>query len=97
MRPPLSLFVRRLSSATSSRSSGSFLLPPLDQRRTLPPPSQWKKHWNTIQSAIRDRSSVSNPATAALLADSLVPEGSKDKVIIEAFPGQFIAVATRHT
>jgi transcription factor 1 len=38
--------------------------------------------------ALKSRISIANPETAALVADSFVPGGSRDKVIIEAYPGE---------
>lgn len=90
------ILTRRLSTATPyARASSLLPLPPTEQRITLPPTPQWRKHWTTTYASVRDRTSVSNPNTAALLADSLVPEGSKNKVIIEAFPGIFVDMLTR--
>lgn len=50
---------------------------PLDWRTIFPPGKLGK-----------ERISVSNPDTAAAIAEAFVPEGSKDKVVIEAFPGE---------
>ncbi|KAG2750325.1 S-adenosyl-L-methionine-dependent methyltransferase [Suillus brevipes Sb2] len=37
--------------------------------------------------ALKSRISIANPETAALVANSFVPSGSRDKVIVEAYPG----------
>lgn len=46
--------------------------------------------WRAIfpYSKVKDRISVSNPHTAATMAEAFVPEGSLNKVVIEAFPGE---------
>jgi transcription factor 1 len=36
---------------------------------------------------IHQRVSVRNPEAALAIADAFVPRGSKDKVVIESFPG----------
>lgn len=51
----------------------------------LPPISEWRKHFPSTLSM--HRVFIRNPVTADLIADSFVPEGSKDKVIIEGYPG----------
>lgn len=57
-----------------------------DDRITLPNPLDWRSVFPPIK--LKDRISVSNPDTAAEMAEAFVPEGSKDKVVIEAFPGE---------
>lgn len=57
-------------------------------RLDLPPPSQWIDYFPTGGIALKGRISLANPETAALVADSFVPNGSRDKVIIEAYPGE---------
>ncbi|KDR75021.1 hypothetical protein GALMADRAFT_98120 [Galerina marginata CBS 339.88] len=52
----------------------------------LPPMEQWRTVFPDKKEAGK-RSSIRNPATAKLLAESFVPAGSKDKIIIEASPG----------
>lgn len=75
------------------------LTPKVDRRRKirrdlpdntldLPPPSQWTDYFPTGGLALKGRISLANPDTAALVADSFVPSGSRDKVIIEAYPGE---------
>ncbi|KAF9010691.1 ribosomal RNA adenine dimethylase-domain-containing protein [Cyathus striatus] len=59
---------------------------PLGNEAELPPIDKWKLHFPATVSG-RLRISVHNSDTAAALADAFVPEGSRDKVIIEAFPG----------
>ena len=52
----------------------------------LPPIDQWRKTFS-MAFRIGHRVSVRNPDTAAKIAEAFVPEGSRDKVIVEAFPG----------
>jgi hypothetical protein len=52
----------------------------------LPPLHLWRKFFPTEKASLH-RCAVRNPETAAMLADIFVPEGSKDKIIIEASPG----------
>ena len=55
----------------------------------LPPIDLWRKYFLT-EKASSQRCVVRKPETAAMLADIFVPEGSKDKIIIEASPGVYI-------
>jgi transcription factor 1 len=55
-------------------------------RIILPDPSEWRAIFSAVKA--KNRISVSNPHSAAMLADAFVPRGSKGKVIIEAFPGE---------
>jgi hypothetical protein len=55
----------------------------------LPPIDMWRKYF-PIEKASGHRCSVRRPETAAMLADAFVPDGSKDKIIIEASPGVLI-------
>ncbi|KAG2031593.1 S-adenosyl-L-methionine-dependent methyltransferase [Suillus americanus] len=59
---------------------------PVD-RFELPPRSEWRNYFPTSGMAFKSRISIANPETAALVAESFVPSGSRDKVIIEAYPG----------
>ncbi|KAG1735117.1 S-adenosyl-L-methionine-dependent methyltransferase [Suillus paluster] len=56
-------------------------------RLDLPPRSEWRSYFSTGGMTLKSRISIANPETAALVADSFVPSGSRDKVIIEAYPG----------
>ncbi|KAG2150847.1 S-adenosyl-L-methionine-dependent methyltransferase [Suillus clintonianus] len=56
-------------------------------RVDLPPRTEWRHYFLTAGMTLKSRISISNPETAALVADSFVPKGSRDKVIIEAYPG----------
>ncbi|KIK67474.1 hypothetical protein GYMLUDRAFT_873448 [Collybiopsis luxurians FD-317 M1] len=56
-----------------------------EDKTNLPPREDWRDIFSWVP--VNDRVSLSNAQTAALVADRFVPEGSKDKVIIEAFPG----------
>jgi len=68
------------------RPSVPFALPTDPKERLhLPDPQEWRTFFPPQKH--KDRISISNPDTAALLAEAFVPKGSKDKVIIEAFPG----------
>lgn len=53
----------------------------------LPPPSEWRRHFNLTHHGIRERVCVRNPLTADTIAASFIPPGSLGKVVIEAFPG----------
>jgi mitochondrial transcription factor 1 len=57
-------------------------------RLELPPLLQWLDYFPTGGMALKGRISIANPDTAALVADSFVPHGSRDKVIVEAYPGE---------
>lgn len=57
-------------------------------RIDLPPRSTWRNYFPTSGMAFKSRISIANPETAALVADSFVPSGSRDKVIVEAYPGE---------
>ncbi|KAJ6609896.1 S-adenosyl-L-methionine-dependent methyltransferase [Mycena sp. CBHHK59/15] len=54
---------------------------------SVPPLPLWRKFFPSTPKAFQNRVSVMNPNTAAMLADAFVPAGSRDKVIIEIFPG----------
>lgn len=53
----------------------------------LPPPEEWWKIYRFPEK--RKRKTISNPETAKSLAEKFVPEGSKEKVIVEAWAGEF--------
>ncbi|KAG6885163.1 hypothetical protein C0993_005403 [Termitomyces sp. T159_Od127] len=71
-------FPRRCYSTPPSDSSSKIHLPC--------GPEEWSKHFKA-PILINHRISVRNPATAATIADAFVPEGSQDKIIVEAYPG----------
>jgi hypothetical protein len=52
----------------------------------LPPIDKWRQYFAIIE-AQRLRIFLRNPDTAQMLAEALVPEGSKDLIIIEAAAG----------
>ena len=52
----------------------------------LPPEDQWRKIF-PLTSLVSHRTSLKNQDTANAIADAFVPKGSRDKVIIEAYPG----------
>ncbi|KAG6861468.1 hypothetical protein C0995_016247 [Termitomyces sp. Mi166 len=65
-----------------SRSAPSY-----ESKLHLPTdPEEWKKLFK-VWIQINHRVSLRNPETAAKIADAFVPEGSRDKVVIEAYPG----------
>lgn len=51
----------------------------------LPPAEEWPKVFRFADK--QKRKTLSNPETAKRLAEIFVPEGSKDKVIVEAYAG----------
>lgn len=53
--------------------------------RLLSTPS--KRWFSTATSAVKHHVSIRNPETAAKVAEAFVPAGTKDNVVIEAFPG----------
>ncbi|KAJ8596602.1 S-adenosyl-L-methionine-dependent methyltransferase [Rhizopogon salebrosus TDB-379] len=75
-----------ISKVDRRRRAKNKLSLPAD-RLELPPLSQWLDYFPTGGMALKGRISIANPDTAALVADSFVPHGSRDKVIVEAYPG----------
>jgi len=63
-------------------------------RLDLPPLSEWRNYFPTGGMTLKSRISIANPETAALVADSFVPNGSRDKIIIEAYPGEDTDIQT---
>jgi hypothetical protein len=62
----------------------------------LPDDQLWAKGMNVQQGKmVNGRITISRPDTAGLLAEAFVPEGSKDKVIIEAYPGMWLSSLDR--
>lgn len=57
----------------------------------LPPKDEWRSHFASLATAIRERVSIRNPDTAARIANSFLADKSiaagEGKIIIEAFPG----------
>lgn len=54
----------------------------------LPDDHLWAKGMNVQYGRmVTGRITISRESTALALAEAFVPEGSKDKVIIEAYPG----------
>ncbi|PFH52092.1 hypothetical protein AMATHDRAFT_39801 [Amanita thiersii Skay4041] len=62
-------------------------LPDVSERAHLPPRVEWRKRFPAIQPSVSHRVSLNNPESARLVASAFVPSTSRDKVIIEAFPG----------
>jgi len=56
----------------------------------LPPIDLWRKYF-LFEKVATHRSVIRNPETAAMLAETFVPEGSKDKIIIDVSPGVHIS------
>ena len=52
----------------------------------LPPIDKWRQYF-AIMEGQRLRSFLRNPDTARMLAEVLVPEGSKDLIVIEGAAG----------
>ncbi|RDB16929.1 Mitochondrial transcription factor 1 [Hypsizygus marmoreus] len=61
--------------------------PSIDPEKVhLPPEHEWRKHF-PLYVSVNHRVSIRHAPTAKKIAEAFVPEGSKDKVIVEAFPG----------
>ncbi|TFK44224.1 S-adenosyl-L-methionine-dependent methyltransferase [Crucibulum laeve] len=71
--------------ATVGRPSHSAIFSP-EYAENLPPLGEWRKYFPS-STATQQRVSVRKPETADQIANAFVPEGSKNKVIIECFPG----------
>ncbi|KAI0371169.1 S-adenosyl-L-methionine-dependent methyltransferase [Pilatotrama ljubarskyi] len=72
------------NSVFSRKYSAPSTVPP------LPPPQEWKTRFPIQNTLRRERSLVSNPDTARLVARSFLPDSASDdggKIVIEAFPG----------
>ncbi|KAI0674965.1 S-adenosyl-L-methionine-dependent methyltransferase [Trametes maxima] len=88
----LSLRVRR-SSAPSFRAAAPRAYttkPSASSIPPLPPTSQWRRAFPTLNTLRRDRAVVCNPDSARRIARSFLPPPEDDnggKVVIEAFPG----------
>ena len=59
----------------------------------IPPKELWSKTFPFIFEA-KGRSFIMNPEVAKIMADSCVPEGTKDQIILEAFPGTHLFIST---
>lgn len=58
---------------------------------SLPPAHKWDAAFKGIDFKVRSqRSCLSNPETAALLAKSLFADSENGSIVIEAFPGRFL-------
>ena len=57
-----------------------------ESKLNLPPIDKWRQYFAIVE-AQRLRTFLRNPDTAQMLAEALVPEGSKDLIIIEAAAG----------
>ncbi|KAI6046169.1 ribosomal RNA adenine dimethylase-domain-containing protein [Pisolithus marmoratus] len=58
-----------------------------DNKFNLPAQEDWVAAFPTAGTTFSNRVFLRNLQSAALVADAFVPTGSKDKVIVEAFPG----------
>ncbi|TFK20919.1 S-adenosyl-L-methionine-dependent methyltransferase [Coprinopsis marcescibilis] len=94
----LKLRCRSVHSTAGLPEPGLRKLTPLDTKRIaqkhapqvkLPPRDQWVKAIGALltHKPLQGRISINNPETAAKMANALIPEGAKDKVIVEAYPG----------
>ncbi|KAG6830796.1 hypothetical protein H0H92_014645 [Tricholoma furcatifolium] len=95
---PLSIPIRRFASSLRPiflqqisyfprRSYATSPLLDLASKEHLPADVEtWSKLFKSVV-AVNHRVSIRNPKTAAKIADAFVPEGSKDKIVIEAYPG----------
>lgn len=70
---------------------------PATERVHLPPTSEWRTHFSPRNILVRERVSIKNPETAAQVAQSFVPTGSEQKIVIEAYPGRSNSLLIRHT
>ncbi|KAF8971134.1 S-adenosyl-L-methionine-dependent methyltransferase [Flammula alnicola] len=79
---------RAEGAAPSTTTKAKKDIEPLTHTSTLelPPIDEWRKYFALTRESAH-RASVRNPETARMLAEAFVPEGSKDKIIIEASPG----------
>jgi len=84
---PLLAEVLEYRSTTTSRPKGKSAI--ADSKIDLPPLSEWRQYFPGSP-LIHHRVSVRNPEAALAIAEAFVPNGSKDKVIIESFPGMSI-------
>ncbi|KAF8198108.1 S-adenosyl-L-methionine-dependent methyltransferase [Pholiota molesta] len=55
-------------------------------KQELPPLELWA-HFFPYTKETQHRTTIQNPETARMIAEALIPEGSKDKIIIDAYPG----------
>ncbi|KAJ7096344.1 S-adenosyl-L-methionine-dependent methyltransferase [Mycena epipterygia] len=53
----------------------------------LPPRPLWRQYFPSASKAFQHRVTLANPTTAAMLADAFIPAHSRNKIIIEIFPG----------
>jgi hypothetical protein len=82
--PMFQLLLTRHVAVAGRRAYSTSGIPP------LPPFEDWKKTIKHATVQLRDRVSVGNAETAAKLANAFIPEGLKDQVIIESFPGMLV-------
>ncbi|KAJ7497275.1 S-adenosyl-L-methionine-dependent methyltransferase, partial [Mycena latifolia] len=47
----------------------------------------WRQYFPSASRAFQHRVTLANPITAAVVADAFIPAGSKDKLVLEIFPG----------
>lgn len=62
----------------------------------MPPQEKWRQIFHSQGPQLRDRVYVRNPVTAAELASAFVPEGQRDRVVVEAFPGTLCLFVSAH-
>jgi transcription factor 1 len=73
-----------LKSVSSSKPISMPTIAPTSATE-LPPIEHWKKTFKFSEK--RKRKTLCNAETAKKLAELFVPEGSKDKIIVEAYAG----------
>lgn len=57
----------------------------------LPPVAEWSEYF-PWSADVKARASIMNPESAAKVAEAFVPKGSRDKIVVEAFPGAFLVL-----
>ncbi|KAJ7132770.1 S-adenosyl-L-methionine-dependent methyltransferase [Mycena crocata] len=60
---------------------------PEPDETVLPPRPLWRQYFPSSSKPFQHRVSLSNPTTAALVADAFIPQQSREKIVLEIFPG----------
>lgn len=62
----------------------------------LPPHADWRSVFSPAKTTVRDRVSLASPETARLVAESFLGKdsiaGGSEKIVIEAFPGEWLSI-----
>ena len=65
-------------------------------KSVLPPHADWRNVFSPAKTTVRDRVSLASPETASLVAESFLGKdsiaGGSDKIVIEAFPGEWSSI-----